>query len=302
MKISPALLAGHRAVGVSHDSTGDMRIWGVANLPSNGFVLEATDPGLIAVRVGERVRVLIRQGRITYLANDNTDNLLFLVAKVAEYPAAPTARFIVLIQTFEMLLRAMIRQGHGGTILWIPNDAPWREGVKSVKYSCEPPYQELMTQVSQFYQDGYPQFRQGEEGQRDDPERQELRLNLLSIKSAINAVGQLTAVDGATIVSEDLSVMAFGVMLNANSEESDARVSVLQAHGDSMPHSSALSLETVSLSELGGARHRSAAEFCLGSPRSLAFVASQDGGLTIFGWRRKTKCLFSIRGSELLLL
>jgi hypothetical protein len=39
-----------------------------------------------------------------------------------------------------------------------------------------------------------------------------------------------------------------------------------------------------SLGDLGGARHRAAAEFCCRIQESVAFVSSQDGVLTELSW------------------
>lgn len=300
--MAPALLYDHRAINLTADPSGRLKIDGIATLPTQALTLKADQPGELSVRIGDRVRAVIRRGRVTYLTNDNTDNLLFLMGRVAEFPINPTARFVLLSQAFEMVLRAMIRQGHGGTILWVPGDEAWLNGVKSVNYLCAPPHAELNQAISKLYEEDLPHFRRGQDGFRDDPERQELLLKLGSIQPIIDAVGQVTAVDGATVLSEELEVLAFGVMLRAQSADGDTMVNVLEPFGQEHPHRNSLDFRSMSLSELGGARHRSAAEFCQSYRRSLAFVASQDGNLTVFGWQHQSEKLFAIRGAELLLL
>ena len=91
-------------------------------------------------------------------------------------------------------------------------------------------------------------------------------------------------------------------MLRAESPRSAVRTRVLELGRESLPDDERLEFRDVPLQILGGARHRSAAEFCLTHPRCLAFVASQDGGLTIFGWQHKSWRLFAIRHAELALL
>jgi hypothetical protein len=57
-----------------------------------------------------------------------------------------------------------------------------------------------------------------------------------------------------------------------------------------------------SIRELGGARHRAAAEFCCRIQESVAFVASQDGGLTELGWQRAEGRLVALLHAERYLL
>ena len=57
-----------------------------------------------------------------------------------------------------------------------------------------------------------------------------------------------------------------------------------------------------SIRELGGARHRAAAEFCCRIQESVAFVTSQDGVLTEFGWLRAEQKLVALLHAERYLL
>lgn len=57
-----------------------------------------------------------------------------------------------------------------------------------------------------------------------------------------------------------------------------------------------------SIRELGGARHRAAAEFCCRVPESVAFVASQDGLLTELGWLKAEGKLVALLHAERYLL
>jgi hypothetical protein len=100
----------------------------------------------------------------------------------------------------------------------------------------------------------------------------------------------------ALVVDEDLRVLGYGVMLRSQATDSELHVLVHDLrHGRAIFEQSYAS----DLSQLGGARHRSAAEFCANHPERLAFVASQDGRLTIFGCIAGERRLFAIRNAEL---
>lgn len=300
VKLAPALLRSQRALALAPNRAGKLEIWGTTALPTPGLTLETSGPGSFRIRVRERNRVLLHSGRMTFLTNDNADNLLFLVDAVSQYGFEPTPTFVVLSQALERVLESVLRQGHGGSLLWVPQGRPWRSGVKSIDYECFPPYQDLSQAAHGLFGEQPPEFATVD--YRDHPIRQQLSAKLRGIQSNIEAVGQLTAVDGATVINDDLVVLAFGVMLHSHPAESETLVQVLELGGERQPDLSQLSYQELPLAQLGGARHRSAAEFCLAHHESLAFVASQDGSLTIFGWQHHSNRLFAICHAELALL
>ena len=301
VKLAPAVVMAQRALSISWGDQGAF-ICGTAALPSQALTVESNEPGLLRLRLLDRTRVVIRSGEIIYLANDNSDNLLFLVNSVSEYNLKITPFFLLLSEALEKILQAMLEQGHGGTLLWIPNARDWSAGVKSIRYLCKPAYAGLRQAIDQLYPDGPPSFTSDyPENYRRDPEYKELSRKLHGIQSAISNVGQLTAVDGATVINEDLLVLAFGVMLRAQANDGEDQVKILEL-GIPQPRPVKLeNLPSARLAHLGGARHRSAADFCLAHPECLAFVASQDGSLTILGCGCKSGFLFAIRRAELAL-
>ncbi len=68
-------------------------------------------------------------------------------------------------------------------------------------------------------------------------------------------IGQLTAVDGAVIVNDEVKVLAFGAKIKPlHARKSPERLVVSEPAAGSVP-------EEVSLAEFGGTRHQSAAQF-----------------------------------------
>jgi hypothetical protein len=302
VKLAPAVLPQHRALIVSPAEGGDLNIYGTAALPSPSLSVEACENGHLRFRLGDRIRAVFQRGRLTYLAHDNSDNLLHLVNAVSEYGLEPSAKFLVISQALEMVVEAMMRQGHGGTILWVPDQRDWSQGIKSLRFRCDPPFTELARSVDSICQEAEPGLASQGLGLRTSPARQELLVKLRAIQDRIDGVGRLTAVDGAVVINESLVVFAFGVMLRSQSSDAEVMVSVLDLGGRRQPEPGDLTFREVPLAQMGGARHRSAAEFCASHRECLAFVASQDGSLTVFGWRHRSQRLFAIVAAQTALL
>ena len=112
---------------------------------------------------------------------------------------------------------------------------------------------------------------------------------------SLKLTGQLTAVDGAVIVNDDLKVLAFGAKIKPlDTRKSPEMLVVSDASAGSVP------LE-VSLSEFGGTRHQSAAQFVFDQKQAVAFVASQDGIITLLTWDEGVGSVAAVRHIELTL-
>jgi len=99
------------------------------------------------------------------------------------------------------------------------------------------------------------------------------------ILKASEAVGTLSGIDGAVVLSQSLRLRAFGAMvrepvgLTLRLEEIERR-SVLDLERS----------EKVRIRDLGGARRRSAATFVANNYDCVAVTASQDGALSVAFW------------------
>jgi hypothetical protein len=102
-----------------------------------------------------------------------------------------------------------------------------------------------------------------------------------SLRRAVDALAGLTAVDGATIITEQYELLAFGAKLRRR-DESDQVERVLLTE----PIEGAITA-TADPAELGGTRHLSAAQFVYDQRDAAALVASQDGRFTIFAWSER---------------
>ena len=88
----------------------------------------------------------------------------------------------------------------------------------------------------------------------------------------------LTAVDGATVLTSDYRLLAFGVKIARR--KAWAQLEQVTVTEPIQGGSAAV----VPPSQLGGTRHLSAGPFVHDQRDAIALVASQDGRFTIFAW------------------
>ena len=99
-----------------------------------------------------------------------------------------------------------------------------------------------------------------------------------AVRRSVDTVAGLTAVDGATIITDDYEVLAFGAKIRRppGSLPVENWVVTEPIMGNQPT--------VVQPTEHGGTRHLSAAQFVYDQRDALALVASQDGRFTIFAW------------------
>ena len=99
-----------------------------------------------------------------------------------------------------------------------------------------------------------------------------------ALRRAVEGVAGLTAVDGATVITDQYEVLAFGAKIVRRDGSSQVtEVIVTEPVEGARP-------EVVEPAQLGGTRHLSAAQFVRDQHDSVALVASQDGRFTVFAW------------------
>jgi len=267
-KLAPAVERPGVHLGVWRRS-GELQMWGtVTRIPKHCFVLEVTSPGLLVVKEsrGEEtdkfLNVAVLEGDLIKVLSEGALNLpdcLPLVQSMLGFglSTSPTDDLNVLLQ----LAVSMRRHGRGGSLLVVPstNDT-WRECiVPPIRYSVSPPYL------------GLPDLLGG------GPEIQGPRWKN-ALRRTIDAIAGLTAVDGATVMSDSYQVIAFGAKIGRHQEGTRVEKVVV-----SEPVVGSVA-EVVHPMQLGGTRHLSAAQFAQDQPDAMALVASQDGRFTVFAW------------------
>ena len=182
-------------------------------------------------------------------------------------PASWAGSVNVLVQ----LAVSMRAHRRGGLLLLVPTGTDtWRQSiVQPMRYEVTPPFQELaaLGRKDQAPASGSsPRAEFAVSSWHEDLER------------AIDAIAGLTAIDGATVLTSEYDLLAFGVKITRRRGASP--VEQLTLTEPVIGVAAAIMAPT----QLGGTRHLSAAQFIHDQRDALALVASQDGGFTVFAW------------------
>jgi hypothetical protein len=288
MKLAPAVERPEIHLGVW--TFGDeLRLWGATRtIPSYCFVLEDIEPGLLVVKhrrldgfgkyanvvvlKGEQIKVIDEEG--TSLP-DCPSLLKALLAFTAAATNGPHQTLNVLVQ----LAASMRAQGHGGSLLVVPSGTErWRESIaQPILYSVDPAFSSLATLCKKKVD--YDDRRQWE----------------IEMRRAVDMIGGLTAVDGATVINDRYEVLAFGAKIWRPEGRTPVEKWVItEPIVGNLP-------VVVHPTEHGGTRHFSAAQFVHDQQDALALVASQDGKFTVFAWSPCEQMVHAHRVESLLM-
>jgi hypothetical protein len=183
------------------------------------------------------------------------------------------------VDVLVQLAASMRSHGRGGTLLVVPSGTDeWRQSiVEPLLYSVTPPFAELADLMR----------RESDESDHHDWQD--------DLRRAVDAVAGLTAVDGATIMTDRYELVAFGVKIARRRGHAQVeRVVVTE------PVEGA-TVDLATPAQLGGTRHLSAAQFVHDQRAATALVASQDGRFTIFKWSEADELVRAHRVEALLL-
>jgi len=313
LRMSPVLQGSHVDLGVCIDHHDDLMIWGFDTgefrMTERNYVrIHSLDPGVIRIAF-EDVNIIFTGTRIICVDKNflYADALSTLVGKTHLEP------------DIKEIITEMYAHRNGGTLLIVPENDVWSRSIKEpILYASDPPFDTASISRGMLnfladhrvgYQDEYGRFLRPEErkflahGTQDEGldlnrhhflSGQRHRVDEALVRS-LKLTGQLTAVDGAVIVNDDLKVLAFGAKIKPlDTRESPETLFVSESSAGSVPLA-------VSLSEFGGTRHQSAAQFVFDQRQSVAFVASQDGIITMLTWHDGVGSVAAVRHIELTL-
>ncbi|MEQ1758639.1 MAG: putative sensor domain DACNV-containing protein [Vicinamibacterales bacterium] len=265
-----------------HD--GRLAVWGMTRtIPPFCFVTEVVAPGIIVLKHRPRQE----SQKFVNLAVIEGDTAKIIDERASLVPGCPvlltgllgmdTGRSRDAVQVLVQLAVSMRRHHRGGTLLMVPSATrAWEQSIVTpIAYAVEPAYTELAGLLK------------GAAG--DDPEGAD------TLRRAVTAVAGLTAVDGATILTDQYDVVAFGAKIRR--KQGGAQVEQL------LLTEPVIGNEPVKATpgQLGGTRHLSAAQFVSDQHDGLALVASQDGRFTLFAWAPSEQMVHAHRVDALLI-
>ena len=267
-KLAPAVERPGVHLGVWRDND-ELYIWGATrSIPSLGFVLEDVEPGLLVIKhrridgFGKFANVAVLKGEQTKIVDEEAASLPECPDLLKSLRAFTSATWDDSVNVLVQLAASMRAHGHGGTLLVVPegND-DWKESiVHPITYSVAPSFAKLAKLI------------------KHRPELDDESNWLSSLNNSVETVGGLTAVDGATVMSDGYGVLAFGAKIRrAEGRPPVEQVMLTEPIVGNQP-------VVVPPVQHGGTRHLSAAQFIHDQRDTLALVASQDGRFTVFAW------------------
>jgi hypothetical protein len=251
---------------------GALYIWGISRtVPTWCSVLEVAGPGLLVLKyrrddpATKFVNVAVLEGA----------EVKFIEQQPSAMSEAPAALGSLLEfyssagrnESDNLLVKLAVGMrvhGHGGSLLVVPrNTEHWRQSIlQPITYALK-------------QQDG--------------------EVSGITLQLAIDALAGLTAVDGATIITDQLEPLAFGAKILTHDGVHRVQEILLTEPIEGIAD------RTVDPASLGGTRHLSAAQFAHDQRDAVALVASQDGQFTVFAWSSKKAIVHAHRLEALLL-
>jgi hypothetical protein len=208
----------------------------------------------------------------------------------------PFEERLTLADRLRQVVEAVHSHGHGGAVVVLP---PGSEAVRDIDiaYKLEGTGRDAIhTSVTELTDVQAKRHELGvfPTGQDVDPMMltlldQSVKAHQELLRRALKRVGQLSSIDGALIIDEDLRVLGFGAKLHAP-QTSGAVVAVNDALS--------ATFNDGALESLGGTRHQSAAHFVAAHLDSMIFVSSQDSRLSLFAGLLKEQRVVVLRRLE----
>jgi hypothetical protein len=261
-------------------------VWGTTHMiPPFCFVVEVVGPGVLVLKHRPRhesrkfVNVAVLEGDRIKIIDEHA-------SAIADCPALLTSMLGFELTSLTddalnvqvQLALSMRRHGRGGILLLVPagSDA-WQESiVQPMRYAVQPPFCELSELLRRHATMPPHEWHE-------------------AIDRAVESLAGLTAVDGATVLTNRYDLLVFGAKIARRDGGGPVeRIVVTEPMLGVEP-------ERMHPGELGGTRHLAAAQFVHDQRDAVALVASQDGRFTIFGWSACDGAVHAHRVETLLL-
>ncbi len=264
-----------------------LNVWGIARrLPANCLVLEIVVPGLLVVKLSPPAD----GGKFRNLAVLQGDEIKIIDPQAAADPDCPPLLLSLLrldaqfgegsdVNVLLQLAVSARAHGRGGMLLVVSaGSEAWQESIlHPITYLVTPPY------------DGLAELMKKDETGRATRRWED------ALARAVDGIAGLTAVDGATLITADYKLLAFGAkIVRRRGAPQVAQMTVTEP----VEGGGAVQVEPA---QFGGTRHLSAAQFVHDQRDSIALVASQDGRFTVFAWSPSEEMVHAHRIDALLL-
>ncbi len=207
-KLAPAVERSGIHLGV-WDADGELYVWGTTRaIPDGCLVLEVIEPGLLVIKhrringFGKFINVAVLKGDEIKVIDEESKSLpdcpaMLTILLDYNSPSGWNDSVNVLVQ----LAASMRAHGHGGSLLVVPSGSEeWRNSIiHPITYPVTPAFNELKLLI----------------------EQKVTPANLVAWQDDVNRtvenIAGLTAVDGATIITDQFELLAFGAKIGLSS-------------------------------------------------------------------------------------
>lgn len=272
IKLAPAIGATDAALLVAPVEQGRLKIWGVRDRSLAPLSIKVIDPGSVIIKFKETNIAAISRSEAVHIRDPLLTRSSVIWSRFgageagAEYDQWADPRINAILET----VKRMRNLRHGGTLIIVPAGSQWRDSVKlPITYSgggLFSPFQESIPKLRELRQ------------QTGHTWAEEMYWWTVTTE-ACRMLSHLTAVDGALLLTYELEIIGFGAKL----QPAPTSVEPAQIFNvDPLDHDDWI--RRVTLMQLGGTRHQSAARFVADQREAIAFVVSQDGDVSAFVW------------------
>jgi hypothetical protein len=301
--------AGSKLVIVGFRHWGDHYSFRAPRSGPSHFAIRVVGPGVLVVRYDLNVVLTYRRGEVAFYPGNfdwRGDAIRALALPVPPYVDA--AHNGQVQRCVEHIAESMLRLGHGGALLILPEGINWEERVTSCAFApVQPAARVRDAEVADVE---HEKQRQGALAQLHDEQlRAEINAQtspaitymlgdwrtVFRLGVELEWLAHLTATDGMTVIRPDLTLLGFGVFFLMEEPSGGLRIRIVDPYAAEGTEPASGDLSTV-----GGARHQSAAVTCHGFPGATVIVASQDGGLSAMRWDADDQVVLIHRHLELL--
>ena len=286
-RVAPAVERAGIHLGVSRVNGGELAVWGTTRgIPALTLVLEVTAPGLLVIKhhrgdeSGKYINVAVLEGDQVKLVDERASLLPDCPKVLPTLLGFESPDLGVETNVLVQLAVSMRATGRGGALLVVPPATEtWRESIVwPALYAVSPAFSELQMLNQTPPENGRERYIWQE-----------------ALGRAVNAMAGLTAVDGATVITSQYELLAFGATIARRkgfTQVSEVTVTEPIEGG---------AADRVPPEQLGGTRHQYYAQFVHDQRDSVALVASRDGRFTIFAWSPIESMVHAHRVETLLL-
>jgi hypothetical protein len=283
-----------------HSGEEGLEIWGVLDsVPFHRLRFRIAATGKVVASSDESVIAVLQGGKVHIPTNPASNlNLMSLVANTFDSDR-PFPERMKLAWCFLRIVTTIHRHGYGGALVLVPTSSDsWKQYIK-FSYEFDSSTSILRGRLQELYTANHQAEKISDllmmSQNVEIPQLAPLHLRSVEAHRALvdltlKSIGDLSAIDGALIMDDELTVLGFGAKLHAEVEEECQVIFYDTFRGE---------IEKIApVAELGGTRHQSAARFVYKNNDALVFVASQDGRLTLFIWLNDDHKVMALRNLE----